>query len=260
MAPIKFEENIREKLQERELSPSKDAWKKLEAKLEAEAPQKSNRSFWFAVAAAVAALLILGALVYNPFQQTPNGSLVEEAPVKVKKEENTKEIVPQEITSSEIASESLSSEEKTEGGSQVAQEKSLPKKKEALLKQNETPSEALAQLEKKKTDDVLTASEAIAIKEKSFEDSKAEEVINELKKLKESNIEITIEEVDALLAKAQREIQTQRILTESTQKVDAAALLLDVELELERSFRDKVFDALGDGFEKIRTAVTERNN
>ena len=63
-----------------------------------------------------------------------------------------------------------------------------------------------------------------------------------------------------LLAKAQREIELQRILNNSNYKIDAAALLSDVESELERSFRDKVFDALGEGYQKIRTAVAERNN
>ena len=33
MAPIKIEDNIREKMQERELQPSADAWKQLEARL-----------------------------------------------------------------------------------------------------------------------------------------------------------------------------------------------------------------------------------
>ena len=94
----------------------------------------------------------------------------------------------------------------------------------------------------------------------SFEDSKVEEVVAKLREIQQTNKDITVEEVDALLANAQREIKNQRILFEATQKVDAAALLLDVELELERSFRDKVFDVLGDGFQKIRTAVTERNN
>jgi hypothetical protein len=62
------------------------------------------------------------------------------------------------------------------------------------------------------------------------------------------------------LAKAQRAISNQRILQKNTQKIDASALLMDVELELEQSFRDKVFEMLGEGFIKIRTAVSERNN
>ena len=41
-------------------------------------------------------------------------------------------------------------------------------------------------------------------------------------------------------------------------KVDAIKLLSVVEDELETNFRDRVFEALGDGYEKIRTAVVNR--
>ena len=65
-------------------------------------------------------------------------------------------------------------------------------------------------------------------------------------------------DVEALLNNARREIETQRII--NNPKVDATALLEDVEWELEESFRDKVFDALGEGYNKVRTAVSERND
>ena len=64
--------------------------------------------------------------------------------------------------------------------------------------------------------------------------------------------------MEEMLNTARRDLQTQRIL--KSPKVDATALLQDVEWELEKSFRDKVFDALGEGFRKIRTAVIERND
>ncbi|MAP54693.1 hypothetical protein [Altibacter sp.] len=258
MAPIKFEENIREKLQERELSPSKDAWSKLEAQLDAQEPKKRTTTVWFAVAAAVVTLLVVGALVYNPFLKEHNAIVVEENPSEERSAEPTEFAQPNENVVVEIASETSTSEERE--AEEVSVTESIPRVNKNTRPERRTiSSEAVAQVSKDLKKEATTA-EAVAVEQKSFEDAKAEEVIHELKKLKESNIEISIEEVDALLAKAQREIQTRRILTESTQKVDAAALLLDVELELERSFRDKVFDALGDGFEKIRTAVTERNN
>ena len=81
-----------------------------------------------------------------------------------------------------------------------------------------------------------------------------------VQELQNTKNEVTPDEIDALLAKAQRDIANNRILNSNTDKVDATALLRDVETELERSFRDKVFEALGDGFNRIRTAVIERNN
>ena len=93
-----------------------------------------------------------------------------------------------------------------------------------------------------------------------FIENKVDEVVARVKEIQHKNNQVTPEEIDALLANAQREIKTRQILNPETQKVDAAALLLDVELELEQSFREKVFDALGESFNKIRTAVVERNN
>jgi hypothetical protein len=93
-----------------------------------------------------------------------------------------------------------------------------------------------------------------------FIDSKVEEVITAIEQIKKEKNTITVEDIDALLNKAQRDISDNRILNSKNRKVDATALLMDVENELERSFRDKVFEALGNGFDKIRTAVVERNN
>ena len=121
-------------------------------------------------------------------------------------------------------------------------------------------SEAIAaNTDDRKTEKVKKAALAPLSKEAAFEELKVEEIVAEVKKLEATDGAATPEEIDALLAQAQREIATNRILNSSSGTVDAAALLLDVEIELERSFRDRVFDALGDGYKKIRTAVVERN-
>ncbi len=136
----------------------------------------------------------------------------------------------------------------------------------------DTPTREIAKNNEQKGDTTKSGSNAIqklpkkearvaAIdKNRNAEDAKVAEVVAQVKALQESNRIVSAEEVDMLLATAQKELQTARILDENTQKVDATALLQEVEFSLERSFRDKVFDALGNGFEKIRTAVAERNN
>lgn len=96
--------------------------------------------------------------------------------------------------------------------------------------------------------------------ETNFIDQKVKEVVASVQKIQGENQTVTLDEIDALLAKAQRDIATNRILNSNTQKIDAAALLMDVESELQRSFRDRVFEALGEGYLKVRTAMAERNN
>lgn len=42
--------------------------------------------------------------------------------------------------------------------------------------------------------------------------------------------------------------------------ISAEALLYEVEEELDPSFRDRIFEALKDGFMKAREAIVSRNN
>src|SRR5690554_5295660 len=64
MASYKLEDNIREKLESRELKPSEKAWDKLQVKLDAEQPQKKT-VLWYYVAASVIGILILSSVFYT---------------------------------------------------------------------------------------------------------------------------------------------------------------------------------------------------
>ena len=253
MAPIKFEEHIREKLQERELPPSKTAWDKLEVQLETQEEKGSNRFLWLSIAASIAALFVIGSLLYNPTQTTTE-MVVEESPSESIEQENKIEIIPQELSVEDIASEVLIPEEI------ISEKKVFKKSLQVQKEQQEQSKKSIAMVETDKVEKDPTQNTSIIKNENSFENSKIDEVVARVKEIQKANNSISVDEVEALLIAAQRDIKKQRFLNESTQKVDAAALLLDVEFELERGFRDKVFDALGEGFQKIRTAVTERNN
>jgi uncharacterized membrane protein len=136
---------------------------------------------------------------------------------------------------------------------------SLNKQKDFAVEQFDQ-KEAITQnntLEKRQVENLKLPDEALSHDELILK-NKVDEVIAQVKQLQDDQGTVTSQEIDVLLARAQRQIQTQRIL--SSEKVDPEALLGDVESELERSFRDRVFNALGNGFEYIRTAVVERNN
>lgn len=259
MAPYKLEDNIREKLESRELKPSEKAWDKLQEKLDAEQPQKKT-VLWYYVAASVIGILILSSVFYTNTIEVKDEIVTESGDEKTI--DNDLKIIPHSEDAQKYVStqnnsvvnklEENKSKEKLQSTSNSNLKTSGP---ESPLSTGTKKSEIDKKIDKTK---VLANTE----KEKSLEEelinAKVDEVIASVKELQHNHNEVSITEVEDLLNKARREIQAQKIL--NTPKVDATALLQEVEWELEKSFRDKVFDALGEGFIKIRTAVIERND
>ena len=275
MAPIKFEENIREKLQERELQPNKDSWNELSKKLGHVPAPKSNRRVWMAVAAGFMGLLLVVSYVLTTGNENKSTQLVDEniiTPSEVddvietpRLEDNTLNTAP--VVASEAVENDLD-EPKME-----AENKMIPKKVIAIVNGNEGQSqgntttkevnplikkEAIAEVKTEPKD--LPNEKLEPNKEDLFVDNKVNAVVTAVRQMEESKNTVTAAEIEDLLVKAQRDIATNRILASSNKKIDPSALLQDVETEMERSFRDKVFEALGEGYNKVRTAVVERNN
>lgn len=250
MAAFKLEDNIREKLEEREIKPSESAWDKLEMRLDEQEPKKKSFA-WLYIAASIIGLVFLTTVFIdrNPISQ--ENSLVNIDALENPTESQTK------------LTEGIEKKNTSEGQELPADDetkrhlKPIVSKKSAIDKKVEKTEVATSLTTEKK--ELTTDIDGLNIlEEEHLIDTKVEEVVAQIQKLDASSQEITLEEVELLLETARREIQTQRLL--KTPKVDAMALLQDVEWELERSFRDKVFDALGEGFHKIRTAYSERNN
>lgn len=244
MEPTKFEKYIREQLQERELSPSPTAWGNLSQKLDKEMPQKDRRNYtWMAIAASFVGLLLVSTFL---FPEKENTSEIVEA---------NKEVVPESSTENK-ALETLIEINEAVGEINTKEEKSITnKEKNTGVSVKSTQQTTIAAIKIAKVQVLETPLE----KEDLFMESKLNEVVSSVQELKKIKNKVSPEEIDALLSSAQQEISRHKILVKSTPEVDAAALLMDVEIELERSFRDKVFDVLGSGLYKVRTAMTTRN-
>ncbi|WP_432412879.1 hypothetical protein [Rasiella sp. SM2506] len=265
MEPNKFEENIRTKLEERELQPSTEAWSKLEAQLGA--PKSSNKTLWYAIAASLVAVLVVGSFLLKEnktvsneiVEQTIPSESINKTEVATSEEEKTSEITGAEDavkTEAKINTETLSKNtEQWVATASGKNEENIEEReeKEIITTNAETK---IAHLEK-----TYPKTEAIKkLESNDFIKLKVDEVVAQVESLQKTNSSITAEAIEALLQKAQRDIANQRLLQQATVTIDPASLLNDVENELERGFRDKVFDALGEGFNKVRTAVLERNN
>lgn len=249
MAAYKLEDNIREKLEERELKPSDNAWDKLELRLDEQQPKK--KSFvWFYIAASIIGLVFLSSIFIDRNSISEENIIVTGDDLENSLETQTKltENISKEKTLEKLEVKPL---EKTEKDL-----KPSASKKSTIDKKVEKTQLATNVLIQEKDSTIETDNQNI-LEEEYLINNKVEEVVAQIQSLESNSQEVTIEEVALLLEAARREIQTQRIL--ESPKVDAMALLQDVEWELEKSFRDKVFDALGEGFHKIRTAYSERN-
>jgi stage V sporulation protein SpoVS len=128
------------------------------------------------------------------------------------------------------------------------------------IQQNTKITEAVAKNTPSKS--TIELSKPLKIEQKitpqNIESAAVAQVVAQVKAIQNKQGMVTPANVDLLLSEAREKLQLERML--SSRKVDPAALLQDVESDLEESFRNKVFDALGSGYQKIRTAVVERNN
>ncbi|PQB03668.1 hypothetical protein [Aureitalea marina] len=257
MAPIKFEDNIREKLQNREIEPSSHAWNKLDQALGKPPKRRLAPRTWWAIAASVMILIFLGSSLLQ--EESPGEEIAEET---IEQPEKRSEAVQSVIQIAEKDETFLESEtvvpEKDEALAVEETEAELIQEKEYIQQQvSSKPEDVVAVIQQ---EEIAPEPTLVERTEETFVSGKVDEVVAQVQALQLENKEVSPEEVEALLDAAQREIANRRVLEEVGGKVDPMALLMDVESEMERSFRDKVFDALGDGFDKVRTAVAERNN
>jgi len=258
---MKYEEQLKDKLEQRTIQPSSNAWQKLNDKLDANQTKKNNKGFWYlGIAASIIGIL----LITNVFN-SDDVNVIEPTVVDIDKtapesnNANTKETSPIENKETLFKdAEVLASEnDKIETPKKQSENKSVIKqeiKKEQLkLIPSKTKETILASNIKEENKETVA-------KKLSFEEQKAQEVVAQIQNMQKTK-EVTDAEIDALLSSAQREITFKRLYNENTKTIDANALLLSVEEDIENeSFRTRVFEMLKAGYNEVKTVVAERNN
>ena len=258
MEPIKFEDNIREKLQEREIIPSKSAWKKLHSKLDSRPNKNNNKIIWFAVAASFIGFLIIASLFfkYEGSTITDASDLVVENPEDLEKVDNIEERLSLDIKTDELTSKKTISIEKTEEAFNNKPDIINKNDSNSVVVSANSAKESSVKINK---ENIETITPVKSEHEGVIIDLEDNEVVAQANVLQKEEKSIKIEEINSLLQKARQDIYDKNMTPGKTKKVDATALLNAIEDDLEKTFRDKVFDALENGFEKVKTAVIERN-
>ncbi|EAR00809.1 hypothetical protein [Maribacter sp. HTCC2170] len=247
MEPDKFEKHIKNKLNEREISPSMESWDKISSQLQSPETSKSNRFFWYSIAAAFVGVLLISTIFFNRQEAAINTEVqIVETP---KESINIPEKQHEVINQKEV-------EEKVINAQRVIVQKKINEPREKIEKAIDNDSQ-IASNEEVNRD--ITENEIITNTKEQLLNAKIAEVVAQVNLLENSNLPVSSAEVDSLLRKAQQEILTDKIFGKEG-KVDAMALLNEVEGELDQSFREQIFETLKEGFLKVRTAVADRNN
>lgn len=244
MAPNKFEKHIRKQLEEREIQPSVHAWNRISEQLEGDRSQKSKNFFKYGIAAGFIGLLVVSIWYFNSDSVIDVQTVVKETPINSEeKEQKPERMLEENIQGNEIVA-------KDELEAQRTITTVSPQKLDKVM---ETPAVHAGN----KNNLVEKVSLAPTTSEELI-NSKITELITQVDLLETGNTTVSDAEIDSLLRQAQQEILAIKIFRKDN-SVDAMALLADVENELDKSFRDQIFDALKDGFVKVRTAVADRN-
>lgn len=236
----KFENELKERLENRRIEPSASAWQALEDQLNAENKRRISPFWQWGIVASVVAILMVFTLFFrneNPVKNTIE--VVETEADSIQKETPQKQPIKME----EVVVES--SRQKVE-----PDVKQLKKPIKEAVKTHiaETSDKNEENISETPIDSFLTAEkikEAIVkVKQKQGDSAYQKSTVTDV-------------EIENLLAEARQKIEVEKRL--DGQRIDATALLQDAESDLDKSFREEVLKTILSGYKTVKTAVAQRN-
>ncbi len=256
MAPVKFDENIREKLDDRTLQPSAEAWNQLSKRLDGQGKKGSYKTIWLVgiAASVVGVLLFVSQFLNDKSAQEIIPQVVDTPESETIMEQESKTVIANEDINKNI--ETIKTPEKPQlknVESSVATIKgNIVSEDNVIIKKN-----VASELKGEANNKVAVVPEKL-----TFEEETIQHVVAKIKMLQDqdNHKEVTDEAIEALLLQAQNEITLQKLFKENSKVVDADLLLQDVEAELDQSFRTKVFETLKASYSTVKTAVAQRND
>lgn len=224
MEPNNIENQIREKLNQREIQPSANAWDRLDAMLSVE-EQKPKRNFkWTSIAAIFVGFTLIGIFMMNKENSTEKVNPYH--PIVL---ENETEIISNETTS------------KTENNFTEVKEMEKVVVRQSIKKSENTSKEINPK------NDIMIAD--LVKKEEVVVENQSEETT-----AKYINPESLLAEVE----KGQK-VELTTISKNSPVKVDANALLSTAEKEVNDTFREKVIQSFNKNYQSVKSTLANRN-
>ena len=240
----KQERNIRKILEERKIQPSDELWDKLEQQM------KDQKRFSYSTLIKIAAIFIIvlsvgGIFYFNSSKDISEGIVKENSSPKSLEEDKEKiKVIPM------INGDENKNETKIKLQKNIAiSEKKIPKetleessKKSTVFSKNIKPKEKLEE-------EKIIAVKVDKEKENSFENPKIDQVLDSIE------MELSLEEETLkLLVEA-----AEKTISEDKSKLDAEALLTEVDQELskesDKNLRDKMHEMLKESWDKAKSAL-----
>lgn len=243
MAPIEFEKQIKERLEERKIQPSGDAWGNVKNRIDIPAKEKKSGIFRYAVAATIVGILFSFFWMVNQSgdQSMENQPIVDNPVEREEESKRTEGAEPNPVVPAIQITETSVSEKENDFEEQQNEE---------ILNEDHELALEIQQ--------AIPQGEPMDFDTEQRIDQKIAEVVAQVKFLEDNKESVTEAEVDSLLKNAQEELVAESSV-QNDQGINATALLAGVEDELNKTFRDQVFERLKNGFVKVRTAVADRN-
>lgn len=250
MEPNKFEKQIREQLNSREIQPSKKSWDRLDAMLSVAEEKKTKRSFgWLYIAASILVFVSVGMYFFNQdtSEITPNATVVTQEVIK-DSTTHSPENIEENSTIKQEMQPLVQVEENTSGPTndnrQLTTDNRQPKTKTRVSIIKNNPS-------------VAQKSSPNSPKSNPIQN---QQVIAENKVTNESNNPTPV--FSNPINSENKEVIALNELNRKPSKVTVSAnsLLSQVDGELELTFREKVFKTVSKNYKEVKVAVTNRNN
>ncbi|MBM6499644.1 hypothetical protein [Flavobacterium macrobrachii] len=232
MEPNNIENQIREKLNSREIQPSAQAWDRLDAMLTVAEEKKTKRSFfsfkYIGIAASVLVFVTLGLFFFNQKNTT------------IESQNTVVETERKETPNSNIQTPNLESRQ--------IEEVAVSVKKEDYSQQT---TDNRQQITNNNEVSIINQNQEEAIVNQEIVSPKQEEKI--IKKT-------SMVDVDELLASVEKDRKKETKVSKSSINIDAKSLLSEVDTELDMTFRQRVLNTVNKNYKSVKEAVVNRNH
>jgi len=254
MEPNKFEKQLREKLNAREIQPSAQAWDRLDAMLSVAEEKKTRKPFGFLfIAAGILVLVTLGLFFFNQNDtviSTPNtivGTETKNDTLQNPTEIRTAPIVESQKQMEAVASSDTQPTTHNNVTLSAVEGQQKSTNRQGVSIQNQSPKSN--QIIRDKAIEYQVSSD-VALKELPKIMEPKEIVIRK---------EVKVKSDESLLADLDHKVKESTNKT-ATVKVDARSLLSQVDGEVEYSFREKMLQKINKNYQEVKVALANRNN